>query len=453
MSELRKNQICTLTIENYTSEGDGVGRLDGFAVFVKGALRGETVSAHILKVSKACAWAKLERVLVPSPARIAPDCPYYAKCGGCRLRHMTYEEELVYKRQRVEDALHRLGGFDLPVQEILGAKQPERYRNKAAFPVSRDAKNGVSVGFYRERSHEVIDIPACLIQSDQADKAGRIVRKWMHKYNISAYDETTGQGLIRHLLVRTNRRRESLICIVANAEALPFTEELVHDLTVGCPKAVGIVLNTNTQDTNVILGGSSRTLWGSDFLEDRLCGLTFRLSVPSFFQVNRDQAEVLYQKAVSFAGLTGQETVVDLYCGAGTITLAMARRAKRVIGVEVVAPAVRDARANALRNGFDNVEFLCADAGEAARQLAQRGIQPDVICVDPPRKGLAPEVIEAMAQMSPERIVYVSCDPATLARDLKVIAGKGYRLMEAVAVDMFPRAAHVETITSLIKTH
>ncbi len=451
MAELMKNQICTLTIDGYASDGDGVGRINGRAVFVKGALRGETVEARILKVGKAAAWAKTERVLIPSPARVEPDCPYFGKCGGCRLRHMTYEEELVYKRQRVEDALRRIGGFDVSVSEMLGAAQPERYRNKAAFPISRDPKNGVHVGFYRERSHDVIDIPSCRIQSDQADKAGRIVRKWMHKYNISAYDEGTLQGLMRHLLVRTNRRRELLICVVANVTHLPFEAELVHDLTVGCPKTVGIVLNTNTADTNVILGSSYRTLWGTDHLEDRLCGLTFRLSVPSFFQVNRDQAEMLYQKAVAFAGLTGAETVVDLYCGTGTITLAMARQAKRAIGVEVVAPAIRDAKENAARNGFDNVEFLCADAGEAARRLVKRGIHPDVICVDPPRKGLEGQVIDAMAAMAPGRIVYVSCDPATLARDLKLLGEKGYRLEDVAAVDMFPRTGHVETVVQLSK--
>lgn len=449
MAELAKNQLHVLTIEGYTSEGDGVGRIDGMAVFVKGALRGETVEALLLKVGKRCAWARVSRVLVSSPARVTPDCPYYAKCGGCRLRHMTYEEELVYKRQRVEDALRRVGGFDCSVPPPLGAERPLRYRNKAALPVAQDKRGGVNVGFYRERSHDVTDVPACLLQSDQADKAGRILRKWMHKYKVPAYDEITGQGLVRHLVVRTNRRRESLICIVANATALPFEEELVQALRTGCPKAAGILLNANVRDTNVILGPSYRTLYGVDYLEDRICGLTFRLSIPSFFQVNRDQAERLYQKAVAYAGLTGRETVVDLYCGTGTITLAMARQAGRVIGVEVVASAVRDAVDNARRNGFGNVEFLCADAGEAAQSFARQGIHPDVICVDPPRKGLDSQVIEAMVEMAPERIVYVSCDPATLARDLRALAGRGYRLGEVAAVDMFPRAGHVETVVCL----
>lgn len=444
--ELVKNGIYTIEIENYSSDGDGIGRLDGMAVFVKGALKGEVCKISLMKVGKSAAWARLLKVIKPSPARIEPDCPYYAKCGGCRMRHMTYEEELLCKSQRVNDALQRIGGLDLRISAIHGAKSPERYRNKAVFPVSQDKKNGVKVGFYRERSHEVTDINTCLLQSDIADKAGRILRKWMHKYAVPAYDEVSGCGLIRHLFVRTNRRRESLICVVAAERALPFEHELVEMLRAGCPKAVGIVLNTNPDKTNVILGKTYRTLWGSDTIQDRLCGLTFELSVPSFFQVNRDQAEVLYNLALDYAGLTGRETVVDLYCGTGTISLVMARKASRVIGAEIVAPAVRNARENAARNGFNNVEFICADAGQAAQELARRGIRPDVISVDPPRKGLSADVIEAIGAMAPDRVVYVSCDPATLARDLKLLQEQDYRVVKAEAVDMFGRTAHVETV-------
>jgi 23S rRNA (uracil1939-C5)-methyltransferase len=444
--ELKKNDVHSLFIEGYSSDGDGVGHLDGMAVFVKGALKGETVTIALTKVARSCAWARIVKVDIPSPARQEPDCPHYKLCGGCRMRHMTYEEELLCKRQRVDDALHRIGGLELSVSEIHGAKNPERYRNKAVFPVGYDKKNGVQMGFYRERSHEVVDINSCLLQSDQADKAGRIVRKWMHKYKVPAYDETTGNGLVRHVFVRTNRRRESLICIVVNDRRLPFEKELVEALRVGCPKAVGILLNTNTRQTNVILGRDYRLLWGQDFLEDRLCGITFRLSVPSFFQVNRDQAEVLYGLALDYAGLTGEETVLDLYCGTGTISLVMARKAKKVIGAEIVPPAVEDAKENAARNGFDNAEFICADAGQAAQNLAKRGISPDVICVDPPRKGLDLSVIDAIAQMAPQRVVYVSCDPATLARDLKLLGQRGYQAVKAEAVDMFSRTPHVETV-------
>lgn len=446
---LVKNSVHTMVIEGYSSEGDGVGHLNGMAVFVKGALKGEKTVISLTKVGKSCAWARLMKVEEPSKARIEPDCPHYKLCGGCRLRHMTYEEELVCKHQRVEDALHRIGGLELNVSAIHGAKDPKRYRNKAVFPVSEDKKNGVSVGFYQERTHEVVDVPACLLQSDQADKAGRILRKWMHKYKVPAYDETTGQGMIRHLFVRTNRRRESLICVVSKTPFLPFENELVEALHTGCPKAVGIVLNVNSRDTNVILGRDYRTLWGQDFIEDRLCGLTFRLSVPSFFQVNRDQAEVLYGKALEYAALTGKETVVDLYCGTGTISLVMARKAKKVIGAEIILPAVKNAEENARFNGFDNAEFICADAGQAAQEMAKRGIRPDVISVDPPRKGLDAAVIDAIVKMQPQRVVYVSCDPATLARDLKLLGERGYKAVKAEAVDMFPRTSHVETVCLL----
>ena len=363
---------------------------------------------------------------------------------------MTYEEELFLKRQRIDDALQRIGGLDLSVSQMYGAKETQRYRNKAAFPVSQDHKTGVKVGFYRGRSHEVIDVGSCLLQSDIADKAGRVVRKWMHKYAVPAYDERTGEGLIRHVFVRTNRKRQSLICVVANAKALPFEKELVKALTAACPKAVGVVLNVNTRKTNVILGRDYRVLWGHDTLEDRLCGLTFQLSIPSFFQVNRDQAEVLYNCALEFAGLTGDETVVDLYCGTGTISLVMAQRAKQVIGAEIVPPAIEDAWANAKKNGVSNVEFICADASKAAADLEQRGIRPDVVCVDPPRKGLAPDVIDSICAMAPSRVVYVSCDPATLARDLKRFTQLGYRAEQAVGVDLFCRTSHVETVCLLV---
>ena len=452
MPKLEKNSVHTVTIDSYSSTGQGIARLDGMAVFVRGALRGERCRISLMKVGKTCAWARVVEVLTPSPARIVPDCPYYPACGGCAMRHMTYEEELECKRQRVNDALQRIGGLELSVDTIRGAQQVQRYRNKAAFPVSQDHKTGVKVGFYRERSHEVIDVSSCLLQSDIADKAGRVVRKWMHRYAVPAYEERSGTGLIRHVFVRTNRRRESLICVVANADQLPFERELTRALIAACPKAVGIILNSNTRKTNVILGKTYRVLWGRDFLEDRLCGLTFRLSVPSFFQVNRDQAEVLYNYALEFAGLTGTETVVDLYCGTGTISLVMAKKAKQVIGAEIVPQAIDDARENALRNGFSNTEFLCADARAAAKELAQRGIRPDVISVDPPRKGLAPEVIDTICTMAPKRVVYISCDPATLARDLKRFTELGYHAEKAVAVDLFCRTPHIESVVKLVRT-
>ena len=312
-------------------------------------------------------------------------------------------------------------------------------------------KRGLAVGYYRARSHDVLDVADCLLQPEAVTTLRRAFKGWMERYRIPAYGEGTRQGLIRHLYVRTNQAGEALCCVVANGARLPHAPELVQALRQAAPALAGLVLNTNTKDTNVILGPSYRTIWGRDFLEERLCGMTFRLSVPSFFQINRAQTERLYAQALEFAGLTGRETVLDLYCGIGTISLALAQRAGQVIGAEIVPEAVQDAQANAARNQVDNARFLCGDAGEAAFQLAAEGIRPQVICVDPPRKGLAPEVPEILASMEPERIVYVSCDPATLARDVNRFGELGYPVVKAQAVDLFPRTAHVETVVLLSK--
>ena len=451
MVSARKNQLVPLTIEGYSSDGDGVARLDGMAVFVKGALRGEECLVRLLKVGRSAAWGRVEEVRAPSPARQSPDCPHFPQCGGCALRHMSYAEELEFKRQKVEDALKRIGGLELPVTVIHGAPCPDRYRNKAQFPVSGATQSGIRIGFFRARSHDVIDVPSCLLQRPEADAAGRAVKAWMENFDVSAYDEKKHAGLVRHVYVRTNRSGESLICLLCNGRKLPHEEELVQALRAAVPKAVGVVLGVNQDKTNVILGKEYRTLWGQDFLYDTLCGLSFQLSVPSFFQVNPEQTEVLYQKAAEFAGLTGRETVVDLYCGTGTISLVLARQAGQVIGAEIVPSAVEDAKENARRNGITNAEFICADAGEAAAELSRRGLRPDVICVDPPRKGMAEEVIGHIAAMAPRRVVYVSCDPATLARDCRRFAERGYQAVRVEAVDMFPRTKHVETVVLLSK--
>lgn len=450
MERPQKNKIYPLEIEGYSSEGDGVARLDGMAVFVKGALQGELCRVKLLKVGKTAAWGKVEQVVRPSTERVKPDCPYYPKCGGCALRHMTYGEELVMKRTRVEDALRRIGGLDLAVDTIHGAEDPLRYRNKAQFPVS--GKDGVSVGFYRARSHDVIDIESCLLQQTQADAVGRAVKDWMLSHKVPAYDELTHQGLVRHVYVRTNRKGESLVCILCNGDHLPHEPSLVSAICAAVPNTVGVMLGINKEKTNVILGKEYRLLWGQDHLYDTLCGLTFKLSTPSFFQVNPAQTEVLYRKAAEFAGLTGKETVVDLYCGTGTISLVLAKQAKSVIGAEIVPSAIEDAKENARRNGLSNVEFICADAKEAAAELVRRNLKPDVISVDPPRKGMALEVIEHIVSMEPKRIVYVSCDPATLARDLKRFEELGYHTEKAEAVDMFPRTHHVETVALLSRS-
>lgn len=445
MAALEKNNIYTARIEGYSSEGLGIARIDGQVVFVHGAVRGELCRVLVMKVLKNAAFGKVTELLEPSPERREPDCPYYGRCGGCDFRHLSYREELWAKRQRVQDALTRLGGSDVEVEEILGAADPLYYRNKSQYPVSAG-----KVGFYRARTHDVVDIEHCLIQKPQADAAAAALRDYLRDFAVPSYDEKTGRGLLRHLYVRTNRRGESLVCVLANGERLPHEEELVGRLRRAVPDCVGVVLGVNTRRGNTILGERYRTLWGADTLEDELCGLTFRLSVPSFYQVNRDQAEVLYRKAVEYAGLTGGELVVDLYCGAGTITQVMAGGAGRVIGAEIVPEAIEDARENARRNGIENVEFFCGDAAQLAADFAGRGLRPDVICVDPPRKGLAPGVIAAAAQMAPQRVVYVSCDPGTLGRDVKRFAEYGYRVQRAAACDLFPGTRHVETVCLLV---
>lgn len=447
MPALEKNRIYRAHIDGYSSEGLGIARIDGQVVFVHGAVRGETCDVLVMKVLKNAAFGKIAALAEPSPARRQPDCPYYGRCGGCDFRHMSYEEELWAKRARVQDALTRIGGAEVTVEEILGAEQPLHYRNKSIYPISPAGE----VGFYRARSHQVVHVEHCLIQKPEADALAQAVRDYIARFQVEPYNEATGRGLLRHLYVRTSCRGESLACLLVNGSRLPHEQELVDMLRAAAPGVCGVVLGENTRRGNAILGDRYRTLWGRDYLTDTLCGLELRLSVPSFYQVNHDQAQRLYEKALEYAGLTGRELAVDLYCGAGTITQVLARRARHVIGGEIVPEAIRDAEDSARRNGVENVEFLCGDASRLAAELRQRGLRPDVICVDPPRKGLAPDVVEAAASMTPGRIVYVSCDPATLARDVARFAPLGYCPVRACAVDLFPGTAHVETVCLLSK--
>ena len=441
-----KNRTYRARIEGYTSEGLGVARIDGQAVFVHRALRGEDCDVLILKVLKNAAFGKVVQVHEPSPHRREPDCPWYGRCGGCDFRHMDREEELYAKRQRVQDALHRIGGSDVSVEAIYSG-EPLHYRNKSIYPISPAGE----VGFYRARSHQVVNVEHCLIQKPEADALAQALRDYIARFQVEPYNEATGRSLLRHLYVRTGSTGESLVCLLVNGQRLPHEQELVDMLRAAAPGVCGVVLGENTRRGNAILGDRYRTLWGRDYLTDTLCGLELRLSVPSFYQVNHDQAQRLYEKALEYAGLTGRELAVDLYCGAGTITQVLARRARHVIGGEIVPEAIRDAEDSARRNGVGNVEFLCGDASRLAAELRQRGLRPDVICVDPPRKGLAPDVVEAAASMEPERIVYVSCDPATLARDVARFAPLGYRPVRACAVDLFPGTANVETVCLLSK--
>ena len=446
--ELMKNKVYRCRISDYTADGTGFAKIEGRAVFVPRTAVGDCCDVRIVKVTKNVAFGRVEKLVTPSRARITPACPVSDKCGGCCYQHITYEEELRAKEKKVRDALTRIGKQDgEKLLGITGAETTEHYRNKAQYPVSKDG----AVGFYRARTHEVIECEHCLLVKPEADAAAEALREYMQSCRVAGYDEKTGRGLVRHLYVRSNAAGESLVCVLVNGDKLPKEDRLVTLLRDACPKCTGIVLGTNTKKGNVILGDRYRTLWGSDRLEDTLCGKTFRLSVPSFYQVNRVQAERLYAKAIEFAGLTGQETVLDLYCGAGTITLALSDHAKKVLGAEIVPEAIDDARENAARNGVKNAEFFCGDASDVAKKLACENLRPDVITVDPPRKGLAADVVESIAEMQPGRVVYVSCDSATMARDVKRLADLGYTAQRACAVDMFPRADHVEAVCLLTK--
>ena len=446
MPELIKNSIYETEITGYTAESAGVCRVNGQVVFVPGAIRGELCKIKILKVGKNAAYGKIEEVLKASPHRITVDCPVYGKCGGCTMLHLDYEEELWFKRHKVEDALKRIGGIDRKLEEILGAESRENYRNKVIFAVG-SGENGPIVGFFRNRSHDVVPAANCQVQVPYAAQAAEAVTQWMREENILPYDWKTGSGMIRHVFCRYGFQTHQLqVVLISASHNVPRIDEFVSKIRALCPPVRSIQLNVNTSRGNTVLSGTFETLWGDDKIEDRLCGYRFALSARSFYQVNRNQAERLYQKAVEYAGLTGKETVLDLYCGTGTITLCMARKAKWVWGAEIVPEAIFDAKQNAAENKVLNAEFFCADANEAAERMQRDGVRPNVIVVDPPRKGLAPEVVETTVKMQPERIVYVSCDPATLARDVKKFEQLNYTVKRAAAVDMFPGTYHVESV-------
>jgi len=446
---LEKNQLHMVTIQGYSSEGAGVARVGGQVVFIRGALDGEACRIKILKAGKTAAFGKVEAVLEASSHRVTPACPVFQKCGGCDLLHMDYTEELAMKRRRVQDAVARIGGLDIKVGEILGAENIHSYRNKAIYAVG--VENGRPViGFYRTRSHQIVPAASCAIQSPAGEKAAGALLTWMNACQVSPYHEADGTGLIRRLFVRHGfETGQTGICIVAAGSRLPKQTELVAALREADPTITSIVLNVNKNRGNTVLQGDFHTLWGEAYVEDILCGLRFRLSPKSFYQVNRAQAERLYEKVMEYADLTGKETVLDLYCGTGTITLCLARRAGLAIGAEISKEAIEDAKENAAWNQIENVRFLCADAGEAAKKLDEEGLRPRVVVVDPPRKGLDAPVVETIAGMEPDRLVYVSCDPATLARDLKRFTEMGYAPERVTPVDMFPRCAHVETVVLL----
>lgn len=444
MEELRKNNIYEAEVTGLTSEGAGVCRICSRAVFVPRAIPGERWRIRIVKVTKTAVYGRGEELLSASPERVEPACPNFGRCGGCSFLHMSYEAELRYKLERVNDAFKRIGGLELCAERIIGSETVEGYRNKSIVAVG-EAENGLVAGFYRSGSHDIVPVERCLLQSDEASACARSVTGWMKRRGVRA-----GSGGVRHVYTRRARDGAALCCVVTGRRFSPaLARTLVESLRRGCPGLVGVVECLNRSESNTVLSGEFRTLWGSSALTDVLCGSEFELSPQAFYQINPPQAERLYELAVDYALPEPGGTVLDLYCGAGTISLALARRAGQVIGAEIVPEAVENARRNAARNGIGNAEFICADAGDAARLLSERGTRPDAIVVDPPRKGMSEEALRQVAKMQPKRIAYVSCDPATLARDLKRLTELGYVPQKAVAVDMFPKTAHVETVVLL----
>ena len=445
---LQKNEIYEALVTDYTAEGQGVAHVDGCAVFLPNAIAGERVRLRVEKVGKTWAAGKIVEILEKSPHRVNRECPVAKLCGGCDFWHMDYAEETRLKAERVKGCLNRLAGENLEEVPILAAPDCHGYRNKAQYPVS-SKKGRAFAGFFKAGTHEVVENKRCRILPEETDRVKDAVMDYVNQYRVSVYDEATHTGLLRHIYVRRGAvSGEILVCLVVNGRKLPRAEALVERLKK-IPGFTTLVLSVNTKKGNAVLGDEFITLCGPGYIQDTLCGLTFRLSPRSFYQVNHHQAQRLYRAAIEQAGITKEDLVLDLYCGVGTITLSMASAAGKVIGVEVIPQAVEDARENAARNGIANAEFFCGDAGQAALALEGQGVRPDVITVDPPRKGLSADAIQAISRMNPRRLVYISCDPATLARDVALLKEKGFRLQSAQAADLFPRCAHVESIAVL----
>jgi len=443
---VEKNRNYIVDITGLSSEGLGVARIEGFTVFVEGALPKEQAEIKIVKVLKNYAFGKLLRTLKTAACRIEPSCGVVKRCGGCQLQHMSYEAQLQYKTQQVKDALERIGGLNgVAVHDTIGMEDPWRYRNKAQFPVGMDGD--VMIGFYANRSHEIIDTPQCSIQDAVNDNVIQTVREFIKKYDISVYDENTGKGIIRHIVTRKGfKTGEVMVCIVINGDSLPCGKALVEMLRARTDGLKSVVVNINKKKTNVILGERNIVIFGEEAIYDYIGEFKFRISPLSFFQVNPVQTEVLYGKALEYADLKGDETVFDAYCGIGTISLFLSRKAKKVYGIEIVPQAINNAKENARLNGVKNVEFLVGESEIVIPELYRKGIKADVIVVDPPRKGCDEKLLEVITEMSPEKVVYVSCNPATLARDLKYLSERGYEVREVQPVDMFPQTSHVECV-------
>ena len=446
---MKKNDLINLKIIDTTLLGAGVGKAEGLTVFVDAAVTGDEVEAHILKVKSNCAFAKISKIITPSSARVDANCGSYPRCGGCSFRHIDYKTELAIKENNVKNNLKRIGTVEPTFEPIVGLSETS-YRNKAQYPVSLE-KGDLKIGFFAGHSHRVIDCPDCALQPKEFSKAVAVFKEFLIKNNISVYNEESHKGLIRHIYFRKAvQTGEVMVCLVINGDSLPKTDVFIEKMqSVFGESLKSVVLNVNKSKTNVIMGEKCITVFGKDYITDILCGVKVRISPLSFYQVNHDVAEKLYEKTAEYAEVDGK-TVLDLYCGAGTIGLSMAKKAKKIIGVEIIPEAIEDAKFNAQQNGFENTGFFCGDAAKAAEKLKNDGIKPDVIIVDPPRKGCDAELIKTITQdFAPDRVVYVSCDPATLARDCKLFKDMGYETVKCSTFDMFPRTGHVESIVKL----
>ncbi len=446
---MNKNDIVTLDITDITAEGSGIGKADGMTVFVPMTAVGDKVKARIVKLKPRYAYGIIEKMISPSPFRMDDDCPYFSKCGGCVFRHISYSSELEIKQRRVKEALKRIAGVDIPCGGIVGADIPGKYRNKAQFPFAPSFETG----FFAPRSHRVIPIKNCALLPDVFNGIARCVSEFCEQYNIPVYNEETGTGLLRHLYIRKGALSgEIMVVLVINGASLPYKDKLTAKLkNLLGEELKSVQININTKRNNVILGDKNTVIYGKPYITDVLCGVKIRLSPFTFYQVNHDMAEKLYEKAAEYAKPQGK-SIIDLYCGAGTIGLSMAKDARHIIGVEIVPEAVEDAKTNASQNGIENAEFICGDAATAANTLLSRCEKADVVILDPPRKGCDEALLNTVANdFSPERIIYVSCDPATLARDVKILISLGYNPQEYTVFDMFPRTAHVETVCVLTR--
>lgn len=447
----RKNDVLTVEIEDIGHDGAGIGKVDGYPLFIKDAVIGDVVEVKVMKAKKNYGYAKLLKIITPSASRVEPLCPYAKQCGGCQIQMMSYEEQLRFKENKVRNNLKRIGGFEeIPMEPILGMKNPFYYRNKAQFPVGYDKEGNLITGFYAGRTHSIINNRRCYLGVSENELVLNQVLDWMERNHISAYEEESGKGLIRHVLIRYGfTTKEVMVCLVVNGAGIPAKEDLIEGLRT-IPGMTSITISSNTKQTNVIMGEKITLLWGQPYITDFIGNIQYQISPLSFYQVNPAQTKRLYETALEYAGLSGDETVWDLYCGIGTISLFLAQRAKQVYGVEIIPAAIEDAKRNARLNQIENAQFFVGKAEEVLPEKYEKEqIYADVIVVDPPRKGCEESVLDTMVQMEPKRIVYVSCDSATLARDLKYLCERGYEMKKVKAIDQFPQTEHVETVVLL----